>query len=322
MLARVAENMYWMSRYVERAENMARLVNVNANLLLDLPRGIAPGWRPLITIVGADEAFEAKYGDADDENRVMRFLLADPENPQSIISSLRWARENARTFRDVVPREAWQEINALHLYAKDNLASGLTKRGRFDFLANIIRRSQTLVGLLSGCMNHDDGYAFVHLGRHVERADMTTRIVDVRSASLLAGDGLELRPFENIQWMSVLKSLTGYQMYRLEMQTQVRRADVLRFLLQSRNFPRSVLRCADELERRLPRLGDHTDAPLRSVNRLQRMLLDADPDALARERLGAFVDDVQVGFADIHAAIDECFFRRQRPGAQTNSAAA
>ena len=170
MLARVAENMYWMSRYVERAENMARLVNVNSNLLLDLPRGIAPGWRPLVTIVGADEVFAEKYGDADDEARVIRFLIADRDNPQSILSLVTRARENARTFRDATPQEAWEEVNALYHYVRDNVQSGLTKRGRFDYLASVIRRSQTLTGLLSGCMNHDDSYSYVHLGRHVERA--------------------------------------------------------------------------------------------------------------------------------------------------------
>ncbi len=315
MLARVAENMYWMSRYVERAENMARLVNVNSNLLLDLPRGIAPGWRPLVTIIGADELFAEKYGDADDEARVLRFLVADRDNPQSIHSSVARARENARTFRDAVPREAWQEVNALHHFTRENMQQGLTKRGRFDFLAQVIRRSQTLVGLLSGCMNHDDGYSFVHLGRHVERADMTTRILDVRSASLVPQDVAELRPFDNIQWMSVLKSLTGYQMYRLEMQTRVRRADVLRFLLQSEAFPRAVLRCLVELERRLARLGPTSEAPLRVVNRLERTLQEAEVETLSLDRLGAFIDEVQIGLADVHTAIDEAFFRRRRPAA-------
>ena len=318
MLARVAENMYWMSRYVERAEDMARIVNVNSNLLLDLPRGIAPGWRPLVTIIGADDVFADKFGDADDEARVLRFLVVDRDNPQSIANSVARARENARTFRDVIPREAWQEVNALYHYTHDNMQAGLTKRGRFDFLAGIIRRSQTLAGLLSGCMNHDDGYVFVHLGRQLERADMTTRIVDVRSASLVPEDVAELRPFDNIQWMSVLKSLTGYQMYRLEMQTRVRRADVLTFLLQSQNFPRAVLHCLIEIERRLGLLvrnGGNSEAPLRVVNRLQRALAQAEVAALSGDQLGAFIDELQIGLADVHTAIDEAFFRRVRPAA-------
>jgi uncharacterized alpha-E superfamily protein len=294
---------------------MARLVNVNSNLLLDLPKGIAPGWRPLVAIIGADETYAEKFGDAEDEARVLRFLVVDRDNPQSIHSSVARARENARTFRDVIPREAWQEVNALYHFTRENMQQGLTKRGRFDFLASVIRRSQTLVGLLSGCMNHDDGYSFVHLGRHVERADMTTRILDVRSASLVPADVSELRPFDNIQWMSVLKSLTGYQMYRLEMQTQVRRTDVLRFLLQSEAFPRAVLRCLMEIERRLGRLGANSEAPLRVVGRLQRTLHDADVESLSLDRLGTFIDEVQIGLADVHRAVDEAFFRRRRPAA-------
>jgi uncharacterized alpha-E superfamily protein len=309
MLARVAENMYWMARYLERAEDMARLVNVNTNLLLDLPKGIAPGWRPLLTIVGAEEGFLEKYGDVDDEAKVLRFLVADRENPQSIASSIAWARENARTFRDAFPREAWEEINGLHHYAKDNVQSGLSKRGRFAYLASVIRRSQTLTGMLAGCMNQDEGYCFIQLGRQVERADMTTRILDVRTASLIPDEVSDLRSFDNIQWMSVLKSLTGYQMYRLEMQVRVQRRVVLEFLFRSRKFPRSVLRCLDELAERVAQLPNH-EAPLRVVNRMQRTLVDADVRALSQDSLHAFIDELQIGLGEVHAALDATFFHR------------
>lgn len=313
MLARVAENMYWMSRYVERAEDMARLVNVNTNLLLDLPKGIAPGWRPLVTIIGAEAAFAEKYGDAGDEAKVLRFLIADRENAQSVLSSVAWARENARTVRDVVPREAWEEINGLYHYTRDNVQGGLTKRGRFAFLSSVIRRVQTLTGLLAGCMSHGEGYSFIQLGRHLERADMITRILDVRTASLIQGDVPNLRSFDNIQWMSVLKSLTGYQMYRLEMQGRVQRTEVLRFLLQSDKFPRSVLRCLNELSNRIATLGPSHEAPLRAVNRLQRLLAEAEMHTLSQERLHVFIDDLQLGFADVHSAIESAFFHRDRP---------
>lgn len=313
MLARVAENMYWMSRYVERAEDMARLVNVNTNLLLDLPKGIAPGWRPLVTIIGAEQAFADKYGDADDEVKVLRFLIADKENPQSILSSVSWARENARTFRDAVPREGWEEINGLYHFTRDNVQTGLTKRGRFAFLSAVIRRVQTLTGLLAGCMSLGEGYSFIQIGRQLERADMITRILDVRTASLIQ-DAPNLRTFDNIQWMSVLKSLTGYQMYRLEMQERVRRTEVLRFLLQSDKFPRSVLRCLNELAMRMESLGPTRDAPLRTVNRLQRLLVETEMHTLSQERLHLFIDDLQVGFAEVHSAIDTAFFHRTVSG--------
>ncbi|MDZ7825535.1 MAG: alpha-E domain-containing protein [Gammaproteobacteria bacterium] len=311
MLARVAENMYWMSRYIERAEDMARLVNVNTNLLLDLPKGIAPGWRPLVTIIGAERAFAGKYGEKEDETRVLRFLIADRENSQSILSSLGWARENARTFRDAIPREAWEEINGLHHFARDNVQAGLTKRGRFDYLAGVIRRVQTITGVLAGCMSHDEGYAFIQIGRQLERADMITRILDVRTAGLIPEKVSALGSFENIQWMSVLKSLTGYQMYRLEKQVSVQRTEVLRFLLQSPRFPRSVLHCLDELASRLESLGPQSEAPLRTVHRLQRLILETDMETLSQERLHEFIDELQVGFAEVHTAIDAAFFHRK-----------
>lgn len=308
MLARVAGNMYWMARYLERAEDVARLINVNGNLMLDLPRGIAPGWRPLVMIMGADAAFAEKFGDAADETKVLRFLMADRDNPQSILATIAAARENARTFRDAIPREAWEEINALHHFTRDQIQSGLSKRGRFAYLKEIIRRSQTVTGLLAGCMNQDEGYAFIQIGRKIERADMTTRILDVRTASLLNRDVAGVADsFDNIQWMSVLKSLTGYQMYRLEMQVRVQRDDVLRFLLQSRRFPRAVLRCLDELIHRIEVLGGG-EHPLRVVVRLQRALVELDVSTLTQQGLHEFIDTLQIGFAEAHAALDDTYF--------------
>lgn len=310
MLARVAENMYWMARYIERAEDMARLINVNTNLLLDLPPGIAPGWRPLVTIIGADEAFEEKHEGAADEARVLRFLLADKDNPQSIVSTLQFARENARTFRDAIPREAWEEINSLYLYARDNVQGGLSKRGRFEYLSIIIRRCQTLTGLLAGCMNQDEAYSFIQIGRKVERADMITRILDVRTTGLLSDEGDELRPFENILWVSVLRSLTGYQMYRLKMQVRVRRSRVLEFLLKSEHFPRALCYCLNSMSFELEKLGGG-EAPLRTVGRLQRMVNEADVAQLDQQHLQDFIDAIQLGLAEIHTALDDTYFLRQ-----------
>jgi uncharacterized alpha-E superfamily protein len=142
MLSRVAENIYWMARYVERAENTARLVRVNANLLLDLPRGIAPGWEPLVSIMGMDREFRQRYTRVSERN-VVKFLLGDSSNHCSILSSLRAARENCRTVRDIIPRSGWEQLNELYLVAKENLHAGLTKSGRHGYLARIIAGSQT-----------------------------------------------------------------------------------------------------------------------------------------------------------------------------------
>ncbi len=306
MLSRVAENIYWLGRYVERAENTARIVSVNANLLLDLPRGLAPGWRPLIDITGANALFEEHYKDYGERN-VVRFLLSDERNACSILSALGAARENCRTIRDIVPREAWELLNELYLYAREELAKGMTKGGRHTYLKYIILGNQSITGLLSGTMLHDQGYEFLHLGRFLERADMTTRIVDVRSANLLPDEATELRPFQTIQWVSVLKSMTGYQAYRRSEQPRVQRGPVLRFLFQHGAFPRAVRHCVESTRQSLEKLP-HNEGALRVAGRLKRTLEAAEPPRLNQQQLHAFVDELQLAIADLHAEIARTWF--------------
>jgi uncharacterized alpha-E superfamily protein len=305
MLSRVAENLYWLARYVERAENTARIVNVNANLLLDLPKGIAPGWKPLVDITGAHELFEEHFKDYG-ERQVMRFLLGDERHPGSILSALEAARENCRTIRDFVPREAWEQINGLTLYAREGLQKGLTKNGRHSYLRGLITNSQLINGLLDGTMLHDQGFEFLSLGRYVERADMTTRIADVHSAALLP-DAEEVRPYDNIQWVSVLKSLTAYQMYRRSTQIRVQRGPVLGFVFKSPRFPRSLRWCIDHSRICLERLP-RNEACLRVNGRLARALDSADPEHFSQKDLHEFVDDLQLGIADLHEEIAQTWF--------------
>lgn len=306
MLSRVAENIYWMARYIERAENTARLITVNTNLLLDLPKDVRPGWEPLIHITGSDELYHTLYEGAD-ERSVIRFLIGDLNNPSSILSSVGLARENARTIRDIIPREAWEQVNQLHLAVKGQLQAGLSERRRYDYLKTVILGAQQITGLLAGTMIHDAGYDFLRMGRNLERADMTTRIIDVRSADLLSHHGGELPPFEHVQWMSVLKSLTAYQMYRRHTQVAVRRGQVLQFLLQNRQFPRACYHCLGEVESCLHNLP-RSDLLLRAVARLQRVVSEADIHLLDQERLHGFIDDLQLGLAELHGQIATTYF--------------
>jgi len=239
MLSRVAENLYWMARYLERAENTARLINANTNALLDLPRGITLGWGPLIDIMGCRAEFDAIFS-VKDERNVINFLIVDERNPTSLVSSLSRARENARTLREILQRELWEELNDLYLFAKREIPAGLGRRKRFESMRAVIRRRQTMLGIVDGAMSRDEAYQFMRLGRYLERADMTSRIVDTSSADLLGVRSGEL-PFANIRWISILRSLSAYQMYRQHVQVRVRGPAVLRFLLQNWQFPRSVL---------------------------------------------------------------------------------
>jgi uncharacterized alpha-E superfamily protein len=306
MLSRVAENLYWMARYLERAENTARLITVNANLLLDLPKAVQPGWEPLIKITESAELFHKHYQNIDERN-VVKFLIADTVNPGSILSSLAMARENVRTVRDFMPRETWEQVNALFLQAKSNLPSGLGRRGRYGYLLDIIHGVQQITGLLAGSMTHDEGYDFLRMGRNLERADMTVRIIDVSSANLLPNSSDELTPFENIQWMGVLKSLSGYQMYRRAMQVRVRRPDVLKFLFKERLFPRAFYHSICEVENCL-RVLPRRDLPVTCLASIKELVTASKPETMSQDELHTFIDELELQLIKLNAAISDTYF--------------
>ena len=306
MLSRVVENVYWLARYLERAENTARLISVNTNLLLDLPKGYAPGWQPLIDITGSRAMFDAR-GSRADERDIVQFLLADLENAGSIASSFKMARENARTLRDIFPTETWELLNQFVLEFTEELPTGLNKRTRFNFLKRIVLTSQTITGALEGTMNRNDAYTFLMLGRNVERADMTSRIVDVRSAQLLPEDAPELRPFDTIQWMSVLRSLSGYEMYRLSRRTRVSRRHVLEFVLRDEQFPRACVFSLRQIEQcllTLPRSAGVLDALAGVIG----FLSEADLAALDQPGLHELIDRLQVHIIGVHDGIAQTYF--------------
>ena len=306
MLSRVAEEIYWMARYIERAENLARLITVNTHLLMDIPKRIRLGWEPIIEIIGGHDLFYDQYSEASEQS-VIRFIVTDTNNPGSILTSLSMARNNARTVRDIIPREAWEQINQLFLTAKGDAQSILTHRHRFDCLKRIILGAQTITGMLAGTMTHDEAYDFLRMGRNLERADITTRLIDVRSASLLPELSVDLAPFETIQWMSVLKSLTAYQMYRREIRGRVRRPDVLKFLIQERRFPRAFYHTLCEVENCLQHLP-HNKKPLKELTQLQRKAASAKPDILKQEELHSFIDILQLGLGKMHNEIATSYF--------------
>jgi uncharacterized alpha-E superfamily protein len=310
MLARVVENVYWLSRYLERAENTARIIGVNTNLLLDLPGGIAPGWLPLVDISGNRAEFDARNeskATRGDERDVVQFLIADKDNPGSICSSLAAARENARTLREILPTEAWELLNEFFAEFTRDVATGINKRTRFDFLKRIVVALQTIAGMLDGTMNRNDAHTFSTLGRNLERADMTSRIVDVRSAQLLPAETPELRPFETVQWMSVLKSLSGHQMYRLRMRTRVKRTDVLQFLLRDDQFPRSCHFCLGQLDHSLQTLP-RSEGVLEQIETAVRFIERAPLATLDQPALHELIDNIQLHIHNVHNGIAESYF--------------
>ncbi len=310
MLSRVAEDLYWFGRYIQRAENTARVVAVHSNLVLDLPRNVAVGWSALVEILGVDEQFRARYGSNYAETDVVRFLVLDTDNPGSVATSLSSAREILRTVRESMPDETWEHINNVHLMLQEGGERLLGRTRRQTLLQHVLDAGLMTYGILTASMSHEVGFQFMRLGTNLEQADMTTRIIDVRTSSLIKPRSADeqLRPFQNIQWMSVLHSLTAYHMYRRHERARVRGSAVLRFLLQDREFPRSVMFCLNMISTTLPKLPPSRAAE-RALERTRAVVSDANIDKLLESGLHTWIDEVQVGLGKLHEAIATSYFR-------------
>lgn len=313
MLSSVAERVYWLGRYLERVENAARLINVYSQMLFDLPTGSHLGWGILIDITGCNADYDA-LGLPMEEKPIVRYLVADQKNPASLMSSVRMMRENARTTREIIPADAWEHFNNLYLKMKEAVAHSLSRRGRQQLLEEVIGDCQRVFGLLTGSMNHDTAYAFIQIGRKVERADMTSRMVDVGSISLLPAftrdtkQRVILEPYENVIWMNVLRCLGGYQAYRQKVQHSVSGEDVVRFLLQDEEFPRAIGYCLKDMVNWLERLPNNQDV-IQAVARAKKVTTQADISSLLQRGLLDFIDELQISFADIHEELNNTWFR-------------
>lgn len=316
MLSRVAENLYWMARYLERAENTARLINATTQVLLDLPKGAFFGWNVLIRVAGLDSIYHARHSQAD-EDSVVRFLILDEHNPSSVLSCIQNARENTRTFREVLPMEIWERINGLHLYIRDNAFRATHGRSqRYQVLNGVIERRQSIIGLLAGSMSHDVAYQFLRLGRNIERADMTTRIVDVNSAVSLPTDPALAVPALERLWMGTLNALSAYQMYRRHVGVHVRAEGVVSFLLNDPHFPRTVHYCLNEIESGLGQLPRHQEA-MQAARRAWRRLIALPIEDQAPGQLHEQLDQIQADLGALHSAVARQYFalHQEQPAA-------
>jgi uncharacterized alpha-E superfamily protein len=304
MLSRVAERVYWMARYLERVENTARLINVHHALLLDLPSEANIGWGPLLDILGCREAFDSSAANSDSDS-VQGFIAADMANPSSLLSSLQQARENARTTRELVPTEGWRAVNQLHLYAREKLPRE-SAQNRHDVLTGIISRCQGISGLLAGTMSQGVAYQFIRVGRNLERADMTTRLIDVAAAVLLSDRG-ELRRYNNTLWMAILRSMSAYQMYRQHVRRRVLGSDVIEYLLKNSEFPRAVVHCLGEVETSLRKLPK-PEAALERTGSVIAKLRGVDTSSLDIGGMHELIDELQLDVGAVHTAIQRTWF--------------
>ncbi|WP_370324634.1 alpha-E domain-containing protein [Euzebya sp.] len=314
LLSRLAEHVYWAGRYLERAEGTAQMVRATTELYLDLPRSVSVGWRPLLAVTGAEGSYEEVVRTdgtgavATEEHQIVGFLTTRSDNPGSVLASITAARTNLRAVRALLPRRGWEVANSLFLWATENDALAVPRRSRLDWLGEIVQRCHTVAGVLDATMSHDDAYAFLQIGRHLERADLTTRVIDVQAAILLdhrLGDGT--LPYADVTWMGVLKSVSAMQMFRRVARAGVSGPRALDFLLCDSQFPRSVEFCLTELSRRLLELPHHDDA-MAACAAAQQTLTETDLTGLSGTELHRFVDVLQTRLGAINAAIADTWF--------------
>lgn len=306
MLSRVAERIYWGSRYLERVENTARLVSVYDNLLFDLPRDTNIGWYNLIVINSSTASFNERYK-VQDERNVVKFLLADDSNTSSMLSSLKQVKENIRTTRDVVPQDTWELINELDLYARNNTRQGINRTDRHQFLNTIIKHCQEINGLFESSMSRDATWQFLMLGRNIERADMTTRILDAGASIMLQpNEGTSIN-LSQVVWGNVLRSLSAYMNYRRSIRTQVQSSKVARFLLEDPHFPRTIAFCLEEIESAIQKLP-RPEKVLSGLNALKELNYPLENGNPLNENFRDYLNALQIQVCELHNEFSENWF--------------
>lgn len=312
MLSRVANSLYWMARYIERAENIARIVDVNLQLLLDLRRldekRLAAYWLPIVQATGDDEAF-FKFNKKATGQAVTEFLVFSKENSNSLVQSICQGRENARMVRDQISLELWEELNRLYLFVRSPQARQVWERGASDFFHEIKASSLHIIGIINATLIHNEGLCFVQCGQFLERADKTTRILDVRSQALPErGVPATISPDSALEWSAVLRSCSAWDAYRTLHGGDVHPLRVAEFLLLDDNFPRSVRFCVSELNHALRRIsgvteGRFTNDAEKLTGRLLAGLQFSTVDEIFDIGLHRYMDDLQLKLNDIGDAL-------------------
>jgi uncharacterized alpha-E superfamily protein len=311
MLSRVANSIYWMSRYVERAENVARFISVNLNLSLDMPGEAGQQWWPLVVITGDDAEYKARITTTTKES-VVQFLTFDSENPNSILSCLRSARENARGVREIISAEMWEHINKFYISIRDGGSLEEVLDNPYAFFERVSVSGQQFLGVTDATMTHGEAWHFCQLGRMLERADKTSRILDVKYFILLPKVSDVGTPFDDIQWLALLRSASALEMYR-QRHGRISPPNVVNFLVLDREFPRAVLHCLTRANESLHAIsgtytGTYSNLAERRLGQLRAELAYTHAEDVISGGLHEFVDNLQNRLNMIGESIHDSFF--------------
>src|SRR5260221_1982677 len=312
MLSRVAHSLYWMARYIERAENIARLVDVNLQLLLDLrdldEERLAKHWLPIIQSTGDEKAFFKLHPRATGQ-AVTEFLVFQMENPNSIVQSVCQARENARMVRDQLTLELWEELNRVYMFVYSKYARDVWQRSPSEFCQEMKAGSLHLNGIANATLVHNEGWWFIQVGQFLERADKTTRILDVRYETLPEhGVPKGVSQAETLEWSAVLRSCSSWDAYKSIYGAEVDPRSVAEFLLLSDNFPRSVRFCVGELNHAVRQISGAGEGYFRNdtdklTGRLLAELQFSTIDEIFERGLHQYLDEAQSKLNNIGEAL-------------------
>jgi uncharacterized alpha-E superfamily protein len=315
MLSRDADAMYWMSRYVERSEHIARLLLVNANLLMDVGE-LAPTlqqrqWQSVLTVVRADVGFES--GDYAMGTRVAQYMAFDAKNPNSLWSCLTRARENARGIRENISAEMWECINRLYWYIRSDEAQARFEESPDDFYRRVMGGSLLFQGLTDQTLSHDQGWHFTQLGKYLERIDVTSRIIEAKFSMLRTVNNLLAGALRNIHWMAVLRSCCAIESYRRRHVGDMDPLRVASFLILEKEFPRSLRYAVDQAHCSIRAIRSEVnplaiDVAERILGRLDAQLEYAELSEILAEGIPAYLQKIQGGVAEAAMALRKAYF--------------
>lgn len=308
MLSRVASSIYWMGRYLERAENYARFLEVNYNLMLDLPPDMKEQWDAILQSTDDEKLFKVKYKIYNRKN-IINFLAFDSTNPNSIISSVNYARENARIVRENLSKEAWEKINELYHFVKKSSEEKNLKNGSprlfFETVKNFIL---LLYGIDDSTVAKTEVWYFKQMGLFLERADKTSRILDVKYHILLPAPQLVGSPLDFLHWNALLKSVSGYNTYK-KFYPKINPEGIVEFLILNRYFPRSIYYSLSMIAHSLNEVSDKSDSAKKEINKLVNELNQANASEIIANGLHEYIDNLQNRLNKISDKIDENFFQ-------------
>ncbi len=302
MLSRVADSLFWMSRYLERTEHTARLIGVGLTQILDqTPQAIVPRWRRLLAALHVEPPNDGLI----DPQVITRLLTGEAENPASIIACMTLARENARQVREQISSEMWEHINQLYLSVRATSAEQIWRDEPVEFYQMVKERLLLIQGITDATMNHGEGWHFIQVGRYLERIWATTLLLEVFFRPYLAGDEVAI---DAIDWVALLKSCTAFEAYCKVYTADVQPAQVAEFLLLNADSPRSIRFAADQVQTSLAQIGQfagtrHVARVNRLAGRLRAQLDYGQVDEIIGDDLLRFLSQIRQQCSAVHDAI-------------------